>query len=81
VSFTTLTGENRRVNAFSIIPHPQPELFAVVPDFDLDLPCPRVAERVPQRFGSNLVDLVPEDGVQIPRLTLNGDAECRSVVG
>ena len=81
MSLTALAGENCWINAFPIVPHPESELVSVITDFSLDLPCLRVTERVPQRFGSNFVDLVSEDGTQISRLALNRDTECRSVVG
>ena len=81
VSLTALAGENRWINAFSIVPHAQSELLIVIADFNFDLPCLSVAKGVPQRFGSNFVDLVSEDGMQISRLALNRDAECRSMVG
>jgi hypothetical protein len=50
-------------------------LLIVITDFNLDLLCLRVAKRVPQRFGSNFVDLISEDGMQISRLALNRYAE------
>ena len=81
MSLTALAGENRWINAFSIVPHPQSELLIVIADFNLDLPCLGVAKGIPQRFGSNFVDLVSEDGMQISRLALNGYTECRSVIG
>ena len=41
----------------------------------------RVPEGIPKRFRSNLVDLVTDDRVQIPRLALDGDTECGRLVG
>ena len=81
MSLTALAGENRWINAFSIVPHPQSELLIVITDFNLDLPCLSVPKSVPQRLGSNLVDLVTKDGMQISRLAFNCYTECRSVVG
>jgi hypothetical protein len=56
-------------------------LLIVVTDFNLDLPCLRVAKRVPQRFGGNFVDLVSGMGCRFSRLALKGDTECRWVIG
>ena len=44
MSLDTLGRENRLIDAFAIVPHPQSELIAVVPDLDLDLPGLRVPE-------------------------------------
>ena len=76
VSFTALAGENCWINAFSIVPHTHPELLIVIADFDLDLLCLRVPKGIPQRFGSNLIDLIAEDGMQISRFALNCYTEC-----
>ena len=76
-----LSRENRCINALSVIPHTQSELLIVIADFDLDLLCVCVKKGVPERFGSNLVHFVAEDGMQISRLALNGYTECRSMVG
>ena len=73
--------ENRRINAFSVVPHPQPEVLIVITDFDLDLLCVCVQKGVPERFGSNLIHFVAKDGMQISRLALNGYTECRAVAG
>ena len=71
-----LTGENRRIDALSIVPHTQSELLIVITDFNFDLLCLGVLKGVPQRFGSNFVNFVAKDGMQISRLALNRYAEC-----
>ena len=81
VSLSALLRENRRINALSVIPHPQPEAFIVITDFDLDLLCVCMKKSVPECFGSNLIHFVAEDGMQISRLALNGYTECRAVAG
>ena len=77
MSLTTLMGENRWINTLSIVPHAQSKLLIVIADFDLNLPCLGVLERVPQRFGSDPVDLVTKDRMQISRLALNCYSESR----
>ena len=81
MSLFALVRENRRINTFSVIPHPQAELLIVIAEFDLDLVCVCVQKGVSERFGSNLVHFVAEDGMQISRLALNGYAEGRAVAG
>ena len=76
-----LLRENRRINALSVIPHPQPEALIVITDFNLDLLCVCMKKGVAERFGSNLIHFVAEDGMQISRLALNGYTECRAVAG
>ena len=80
VSLTALARENRWINTFPIVSHTQSELLIVIADFYLDPPCLGVLKCIPQRFGSNSVDLVTKDGVKISRLALNGYTECRSIV-
>ena len=77
VSFDTLGREHRRIDALAVVPHPQSEFIVVVADLDLDPPGLRVPKRIPQRFRRNLVDLVTNDRVQVPRLSLDRDTECR----
>ena len=81
VSLDTLGRENRLIDASSVVPHPQSEFIVVVTDFDLDPSGLRVPEGVPQRFRSNLVDLVTKNRVQISRLALDSDGEGRRRVG
>ena len=78
VSLAALAGENRWINAFSIVPHTQPELLMVIADFNLDLLCLRVPKGIPECFGSNLINLVTKDRMKISRLALNRYTEsCR----
>ncbi len=77
MSLTTLTRDNGGIHALSIIPDTHSELFMVIADFNLDLPCPGVSERVLQRLSGNPVDLVTQDGMQIARLAFNGDPKGR----
>jgi len=53
----------------------------VITDFNLDLPCLGVLESVPKRLGSNLVDLITKDGMQITRLPSPPLECCRWVGG
>ena len=68
MSLQTLVGEHRRIDPLAIVTHAQAELLVVVADLDLDPPGMRVPEGIPKGFRSNLVDLVTNDRVQIPRL-------------
>ena len=77
MAFDTLGRKDLRIDAFPVVPHPQPEFVVVVADLDLDQPGLRVMERIPQRFRRNLVDFVAQDRVQVPRLSFHADAECR----
>src|SRR5271165_45101 len=79
MSLPALRRENRCINSFSIIPQPQPEALIVIADFGLDLLCVCMKKGIPERFGSNLIHFVAEDGMQIPRLALNGYTERRAV--
>ncbi len=78
---TVLTGKNGRIDTFSIVPHAQSKLLIVIADFNLDLPCLGVLKRVPQRFGSDPVDFVAKNRMQISRLALNCYSESRSLAG
>ena len=64
VSLKTMAGENRRIHALSVVAHAQSE-FIVIADFNFYLLCLGVMESVAKRFGSNLVDLVTEDGMEV----------------
>ena len=66
-----MAGENRRINTLSVIAHAQSELVIVIADFNFYLLCLRVLEGGVERFGSNFVNLVTEDGMEVSRLTLN----------
>ena len=79
MTLPALNRENRRINALSVIPHPQPEALIVITDFDLDLLCVCMKKGIPERFGSNFIHFVAKDGMQISRLALNGYTECRAV--
>src|ERR1700726_3618040 len=80
MSLETVPGENRRINALSVVPHAQSE-FVVVADFNFYLLRLGVMEGVAQRFGSDFVDLVTEDGMEVSRLALNRYAEsCRPMI-
>src|ERR1022692_1944792 len=80
VSLETVAGENRRINALSIIAHAQSELI-VIADFNFYLLRLGVMEGVAQRFGGDFVDLVTEDGMEVSRLALNRYAEsCRPMI-
>ena len=81
MSLQTLVGEHRRIDPLAIVAHAQAELFVVVADLDLDPSGMRVPEGIPKGFRSNLVDLVTDDRVQIPRLALHCHTECRRLAG
>ena len=81
MALPALSRENRCINALSVIPHTQAELLIVIADFDLDLLCVCMKKSVSERFGSNLIHFVAEDGMQTSRLALNGYTECRAVAG
>ena len=65
VSLKTMAGENRRIHALSVVAHAQSKLLMVIADFNFYLLRLGVMEGVAQRFGSNFVDLVTEDGMEI----------------
>ena len=75
VSLQPLVGEHLRIDPLAIVAHAQSELLVVVADLDLDSPGLRMPEGVAQGFRRDLVDLVADDRMQIPRLALDGDAE------
>ena len=80
VSLKAMAGENRRVHSLSVIPHAQSE-FIVIADFNFYLLSLSVMEGVAEGFGSDFVDFVTEDGMEVSRLTLNRYAEsCRSMI-
>ena len=76
VSSKTIARENRRIHALSVVARAQSELLTVITTFNFDLLCLGVMEGVAQRFSSDFVDLVTEDGMEISRLALNRYAEC-----
>jgi hypothetical protein len=69
--------QNRRIYALSVVAHAQSKLVMVIPDFNFYLLRLGVMEGVAERFGSDLVDFVAEDRMEIPRLALNRYAESR----
>ena len=71
MSFAALACENRTVNAFSVVPHAQSELFVVVADFHFYLPRLGMPKGIPQRLGGDLVDLVTKNRMQISGFALN----------
>src|SRR5580704_383070 len=75
VSLKAMAGEDRRIHALSVVAHAQSELVMVITDFNFYLLRLGVMEGVAQRFGSDFVDLVTEDGMEVSRLTLNRYAE------
>ena len=64
-----------RVDALSIIPDAQPKKAFAIRDVGFDLACLCVAERIHQRFARDAVDIVAEDGMQLPRRALYRNAE------
>jgi hypothetical protein len=58
-----LSRQDYGINAFSIVPHAQPELLVVISDFNLDLPSLGVPEGVPKRLSGNSVNFVTQDGM------------------
>ena len=76
-----MAGENRGIHAFSVVPHAQSELLIVIADFNFYLLCLGVLKGVPQRFGSDFVDFVTKDRMEVSRLALNRYAEsCGSMI-
>jgi hypothetical protein len=75
MSLRLLPGKNRHIYAFSIVPYAHPEFLIIISDFHLDLPRLGVRERVSQRFCGDYEDFVAQNGMQIARLTFNGDAK------
>ena len=76
-----MAGENRRIHALSVVPHAQSELVIPIADFNFYLLRLGVMEGVAQRFGSDFIDFVTEDRMELSRLTLNRYAEiCRSMI-
>jgi len=79
VPFTALAREDCRINAPAIVPHTQSELLAVIADFNLNLVCVSVPKCVPQRFASDPVNLITNDGMEISRRAFNRHTELRPV--
>jgi hypothetical protein len=61
-----VSNKNFGVNAFSVVPDPQPELRFVIPKFHFYLARLCVPEGITQRLAGNSVDFVPEDRMQVP---------------
>ena len=81
MSLNTLAGENRRINALPVVPYAQTELLIVIAEFNFYLLCLGVMKGVGESFGSDFVDLVTQDGMEVSRLALNRYAEgCRSMI-
>ena len=69
------------IHALSVVANAQSKLVMVITDFNFYLLRLGVMESVAQRFGSDFVDFVTEDGMEISRLALNRYAEgCRSMI-
>src|SRR6202048_1014857 len=77
VSLKTMAVQNRRIHALSVVAHAQSKLVMVIPDFNFYLLRLGVMEGVAERFGSDLVDFVAEEGMEISRLAFNRYAESR----
>ena len=65
VSLKTMAGENPLIHALSVVAHAQSKLVMVITDFNFYLLRLGVMEGVAQRFGSNFVDFVTEDGMEV----------------
>jgi hypothetical protein len=78
VALKTMAGENCRVHPFSVVAHAQAKLVMVITDFNFYLLRLGVMERVAQRFGSDFLDFIAEDWVEVSRLALHRYAECCS---
>src|ERR1700687_2316765 len=81
VSLKTMAGENPRIHALSVVAHAQSKLVMVITDFNFDLLRLGMMEGIAERFGSDFVDLVTQDGMEVSRLALNRYTEsCRSMM-
>jgi hypothetical protein len=59
------------IDAASVVAHAQLQLLVFVPDFHFDVPSLRVPEGVAQRFGGDLIDVIPQNWMKIPRSPLD----------
>jgi hypothetical protein len=75
MALRTSGGEQRTLDPFAVVRHQESKVLALVSQFDSDASCLRMPERIPECFGGDVVDLVPDDRMQISRLTVDGDAE------
>ena len=73
-----LVGEHRRIDPLAIVAHAQSELLVVLVDLDFDPRGMCVPKRVAKGLRRDLVDLVADDWVYIPRLALDRDVEVGS---
>src|ERR1017187_4226803 len=81
VALKAIAGEDRRIHALSVIAYAQSELVMVVADFNFYLLRLGVMKGIAERFGSDFVDFVTEDGMEVSRLALNRYTEsCRSMI-
>src|SRR5262245_63484096 len=69
--------EHRQIDAAAVIAYPESELFRVEADLHLDPARARMPEGVAHAFGGNPVDVVPHEGIEVPRLTGDGDLDGR----
>ena len=59
-------------HSFTIVTHTQSELLIVITDLDLDLLSLCVQKSIAQGLGSDFVDFITNDRVQVSRLPFNG---------
>src|SRR5215469_1298041 len=67
--------QNLRINSFTVVPDAHPQLALVITDFDVNPSRARVVKRIADPLAGDAVHLVPQDRVQIARLTFHLDAE------
>jgi hypothetical protein len=70
-----MASEHGRIDPLPVIAHADPQLRVAVAKLDFDVACLRVVVGVPERLGSDLVNFVPHNRVQLARHPLNGNAE------
>lgn len=72
--------EHTPIHTNAIIPHPNPKLLRVIPDFNLDPARPRVPESIAQRFSRYPIDFIPQDRMEVLRRALHFHRKSRRLL-
>src|SRR5512133_1296901 len=75
MAWTSTGGENRLSDAFPVVHDSHLKLPLVIPDQHLNPPDPRVTKRIAQRLARDLVNLIPDNGREVHRLSFHDYAK------
>src|SRR5262249_31358158 len=79
VSLHALARQRLRLDPFPVVVDDESKLAWLVVDSDGHAPCLRVLHGVAQRLACDPVRLIAHDGIEIPRLAVDADADRGSV--